>query len=272
MYTCGITPYDVTHVGHAATFVWADLVASLAHATGTEALVARNVTDVDDVLTVRGLDSGAALRRARPDPGVPLRPGHEGTRRRTARRSPRTRARSSPRGSAWPRRCWLPARPTRSTASSTSEARRCPTRPASRRGRALELSRAYGDQDDPASPGVGLRRRRLAALRRRAPGVAEPVGLGPSGLARRVRRDGDGQPGQLGRRGARRVRPHVPAPRLPGGDGRGGDRRTAVRAVRHPRGGGAAGRREDGEVDRQPRAGQRPARAAQPGARCGWPC
>ena len=51
MYTCGITPYDVTHVGHASTFVWADLVASLAHATGTEAVVARNVTDVDDVLT-----------------------------------------------------------------------------------------------------------------------------------------------------------------------------------------------------------------------------
>jgi cysteinyl-tRNA synthetase len=51
LYTCGITPYDVTHVGHASTFVWADLIASLAHATGTEAVVARNVTDVDDVLT-----------------------------------------------------------------------------------------------------------------------------------------------------------------------------------------------------------------------------
>ena len=51
MYTCGITPYDVTHVGHASTFVWADFIASLAHATGTEAVVARNVTDVDDVLT-----------------------------------------------------------------------------------------------------------------------------------------------------------------------------------------------------------------------------
>ena len=51
MYTCGITPYDVTHAGHAATFVWADLVASLAHATGSEAVVARNVTDIDDVLT-----------------------------------------------------------------------------------------------------------------------------------------------------------------------------------------------------------------------------
>ena len=51
MYTCGITPYDVTHAGHAATFVWADLLASLAHATGSEAVVARNVTDIDDVLT-----------------------------------------------------------------------------------------------------------------------------------------------------------------------------------------------------------------------------
>ncbi len=51
MYTCGITPYDVTHAGHAATFVWADLIASLAHATGSEAVVARNVTDIDDVLT-----------------------------------------------------------------------------------------------------------------------------------------------------------------------------------------------------------------------------
>ena len=26
LYTCGITPYDVTHLGHASTFVWADLV------------------------------------------------------------------------------------------------------------------------------------------------------------------------------------------------------------------------------------------------------
>jgi cysteinyl-tRNA synthetase len=60
MYTCGITPYDVTHVGHAATFVWADLVATLAHVTGPEVLSARNVTDVDDVLTA------AARRHGRP--------------------------------------------------------------------------------------------------------------------------------------------------------------------------------------------------------------
>ena len=59
IYTCGITPYDVTHVGHASTFVWADLTASLAHATGVEAILCRNVTDVDDVLTAAARGRGA---------------------------------------------------------------------------------------------------------------------------------------------------------------------------------------------------------------------
>ena len=51
VYTCGITPYDVTHVGHAATFVWADLIGCLARHLGVAAETCRNVTDVDDVLT-----------------------------------------------------------------------------------------------------------------------------------------------------------------------------------------------------------------------------
>ena len=51
IYSCGITPYDVTHVGHAATFVWADAVAAVGRAAGAEVVLARNVTDVDDVLT-----------------------------------------------------------------------------------------------------------------------------------------------------------------------------------------------------------------------------
>src|SRR5690606_6304202 len=51
IYTCGITPYDVTHLGHAATFVWSDLLASVVRAAGVEPEVCRNVTDVDDVLT-----------------------------------------------------------------------------------------------------------------------------------------------------------------------------------------------------------------------------
>jgi cysteinyl-tRNA synthetase len=50
-YTCGITPYDVTHLGHAATFVWSDLLASVARAVEVPTVTSRNVTDVDDVLT-----------------------------------------------------------------------------------------------------------------------------------------------------------------------------------------------------------------------------
>ena len=51
LYVCGITPYDVTHLGHAATFVWADTAASVLRMTGVDVAVCRNVTDVDDVLT-----------------------------------------------------------------------------------------------------------------------------------------------------------------------------------------------------------------------------
>ncbi len=50
IYVCGITPYDVTHVGHASTFVWADVLASVLGSTAVEASVCRNITDVDDVL------------------------------------------------------------------------------------------------------------------------------------------------------------------------------------------------------------------------------
>jgi cysteinyl-tRNA synthetase len=57
MYVCGITPYDVTHLGHAATFVWADALARVVRHTGAGVEVCRNVTDVDDVML-------AAARRA----------------------------------------------------------------------------------------------------------------------------------------------------------------------------------------------------------------
>lgn len=59
IYVCGITPYDVTHLGHASTFVWADAVAAVLRLAGAETLTCRNVTDVDDVLT------HAAQRRGR---------------------------------------------------------------------------------------------------------------------------------------------------------------------------------------------------------------
>src|SRR5215213_12035903 len=51
VYVCGITPYDVTHLGHAATFVWADVLGSVLRLAGADVVTSRNVTDVDDVLT-----------------------------------------------------------------------------------------------------------------------------------------------------------------------------------------------------------------------------
>jgi cysteinyl-tRNA synthetase len=62
MYVCGITPYDTTHLGHAATFVWADVAARVLRHVGAEVEVCRNVTDVDDVL-----DAAAARHGAQPE-------------------------------------------------------------------------------------------------------------------------------------------------------------------------------------------------------------
>jgi cysteinyl-tRNA synthetase len=50
VYACGITPYDVAHLGHAATFVWVDALARTLRLLNVEPEVCRNVTDVDDVL------------------------------------------------------------------------------------------------------------------------------------------------------------------------------------------------------------------------------
>ncbi|MFC5064787.1 cysteine--tRNA ligase [Actinomycetospora atypica] len=58
-YVCGITPYDTTHLGHAATFVWADVATRVLRRTGVEVEVCRNVTDVDDVLDAAAERAGS---------------------------------------------------------------------------------------------------------------------------------------------------------------------------------------------------------------------
>jgi cysteinyl-tRNA synthetase len=59
VYSCGITPYDVTHLGHAATFVWVDVLSRVLRTTGVEPLLCRNVTDVDDVLLAAAERAGS---------------------------------------------------------------------------------------------------------------------------------------------------------------------------------------------------------------------
>ncbi len=59
MYVCGITPYDTTHLGHAATFVWADVASRVLRHLGVDVEMCRNVTDVDDVLDAAAARQGA---------------------------------------------------------------------------------------------------------------------------------------------------------------------------------------------------------------------
>jgi len=58
LYVCGITPYDATHIGHAATFLAFDLVQRVWLDAGTPVLYVQNVTDVDDPLLERAAANG----------------------------------------------------------------------------------------------------------------------------------------------------------------------------------------------------------------------
>jgi L-cysteine:1D-myo-inositol 2-amino-2-deoxy-alpha-D-glucopyranoside ligase len=53
LYACGITPYDATHMGHAATFTAWDLLVRAWIDAGHEVVYVQNVTDVDDPLLER---------------------------------------------------------------------------------------------------------------------------------------------------------------------------------------------------------------------------
>lgn len=59
MYVCGITPYDATHLGHAATYVAFDLVNRAWRDCGLSVDYVQNVTDVDDPLLERARQTGA---------------------------------------------------------------------------------------------------------------------------------------------------------------------------------------------------------------------
>ena len=63
VYVCGVTPYDVTHLGHAAAFVWVDTLVRVLALLDVSAAVCRNVTDVDDVLTEAARRAGVRYDR-----------------------------------------------------------------------------------------------------------------------------------------------------------------------------------------------------------------
>ena len=93
MYTCGITPYDATHLGHAAVYLTYDVLQRRLRDLGHETRCVRNITDVDDAILRKARELGvhyldlAAAETARFDgdmaaldmlPALERAPGHVG--------------------------------------------------------------------------------------------------------------------------------------------------------------------------------------------------
>ena len=58
LYVCGITPYDATHLGHAATYLTFDTLVRIWRDQGLEVRYVQNVTDIDDPLLERAARDG----------------------------------------------------------------------------------------------------------------------------------------------------------------------------------------------------------------------
>ena len=58
MYVCGVTTYDLTHIGHGRTFVAFDVMVRWLRARGFDVTYVRNITDIDDRIIKRAAESG----------------------------------------------------------------------------------------------------------------------------------------------------------------------------------------------------------------------
>ena len=260
MYVCGITPYDSTHLGHAATYLTYDLLIRRLEELGHEVRMVRNITDVDDSILPKARELGVPVPRARRgrDRALPRRHGR-------ARAAPA--GRRAARDGVGPadhrsgrRSCSTRATRTSAAAPCTSTSRRSPTSASSRttpKTGWCKLARARGGNPDDPHRRAPARLRAVAAVARRRAGVAGAVRHRPPGLAHRVFGDGDARARLDARPPRRRHRSDLPAPRVRDRAER-VDHRRAARAALAALGDGQLRGREDVEVARQPRVRERP--------------
>ncbi len=62
MYVCGMTVYDLCHLGHARSMVAFDVVQRWLRASGLKVTYVRNVTDIDDKIIKRAVENGESIR------------------------------------------------------------------------------------------------------------------------------------------------------------------------------------------------------------------
>ena len=62
MYVCGMTVYDLCHLGHARSMVAFDVVQRWLRASGLQVTYVRNITDIDDKIIKRAVENGETIR------------------------------------------------------------------------------------------------------------------------------------------------------------------------------------------------------------------
>jgi cysteinyl-tRNA synthetase len=62
LYVCGMTVYDLCHLGHARSMIAFDVVQRWLKATGLRVTYVRNITDIDDKIIRRAVDNGESIR------------------------------------------------------------------------------------------------------------------------------------------------------------------------------------------------------------------
>ena len=230
MYVCGITPYDSTHLGHAATYLTYDLLIRRLEDLGHEVRMVRNITDVDDSILPKARELGvpylelaeSEMARFHGDmAALELRPPvaePRATESIAADHRARRASCSSP-GTRTSRRHRVLRR------LDVPELRRAVALP--RRPDGPPRPRARRQSRRPAPP-CAARLRALAAVAVRRARVARAVRRRPARLAHRVLGDGDARARTDARPARRRHRPDLPAPRVRDRAER-GDHRRAVR-------------------------------------------
>ena len=62
MYVCGMTVYDLCHLGHARSMIAFDVVQRWLQASGLRVTYVRNITDIDDKIIQRAVANGETIR------------------------------------------------------------------------------------------------------------------------------------------------------------------------------------------------------------------
>ena len=257
IYVCGITPYDATHLGHAATYLAFDLVQRVWLDNGHRVHYVQNITDIDDPLLERADRDGDRL-------------AGPGGREIQLFREDMTALRVLPpedyigaveamdEVSAAVQRLLDAAPPTGSTTRSIPDVyfdiAAAPKFGYESRydlATMLQLSAERGGDPDRAGQAESARPAALADASggRAVLGVAGRAGS--ARLAHRMRGDRRQPARPDHRRTGRRQRSDLSAPRMFGGAHRGADRRRAVRPALQPCRDDLARGREDVEVPRQ---------------------